>query len=73
MFDYKKHYEFSLNKFVEDMVKIGKSDEDIKLCYELWAGRIDGSIVGYVNENSGYCDGYLDDFDWCIEVDPYDI
>ena len=31
MFDYKKYYKFSLNKFVEDMVKIGKSDEDIKL------------------------------------------
>ena len=73
MFDYKKYYKFSLNKFVEDMVKIGKSDEDIKLCCELWADRIDGSIVGYVNENSGYCDGYLVDFDWCIEVDPYDI
>ena len=73
MFDYKKYYKFSLNKFVEDMVKIGKSDEDIKLCCELWAGEIDGSIVGYVNENSGYCDGYLVDFDWCIEVDPYDM
>ena len=73
MFDYKKYYKFSLNKFVEVMVKIGKSDEDIKLCCELWAGKIDGSIVGYVNENSGYCDGYLVDFDWCIEVDTYDI
>ena len=73
MFDYKKYYKFSLDKFIEDMVKIGESDEDIKLCYELWAGKIDGSIVGYVNENSGYCDGYLVDFDWCIEVDPYDI
>ena len=29
MFDYKKYYKFSLDKFVEDMVKIGKSDEDI--------------------------------------------
>ena len=73
MFDYKKYYKFSLNKFVEDMVRIGKSDEDIKLCYELWAGKIDGSMVGYVNEDSGYCDGYLVDFDWCIEVDLYDI
>ena len=73
MFDYKKYYKFSLDKVIEDMVKIGESDEDIKLCYELWAGKIDGSIVGYVNENSGYCDGYLVDFDWCIEVDPYDI
>ena len=73
MFDYKKHYVFSLNKLVEDMVKRGKSDEDIKSCYELWADKIDGSIVRYVNENSGYCDGYLVDFDWCIEVDTYDI
>ena len=73
MFDYKKYYKFSLNKFVEDMVKIGKSDEDIKSCYELSASKIDGSIVRYVNENSGYCDGYLVDFDWCIEVDTYDI
>ena len=73
MFDYKKYYKFSLNKFVEDMVRIGKSDEDIKLCYELWASKIDGNIVRYVNENSGYRDGYLVDFDWCIEVDTYDI
>ena len=73
MFDYKKYYKFSLNKFVEDMVRIGKSDVDIKLCCELWASKIDGSIVRYVNENSGYCDGYLVDFDWCIEVDTYDI
>ena len=73
MFDYKKHYKFSLNKFVEDMVRIGKSDEDIKSCHELWAGKIDGSIVRYINEDNGYCDGYLVDFDWCEEIDPYDI
>lgn len=73
MFDYKKYYKFSLDKFIADMVKIGKSDEDIKLCCELWAGKIDGSIVRYVNEDSGYCDGYLVDFDWCEEIDPYDI
>lgn len=73
MFDYKKYYKFSLDKFIADMVKIGKSDEDIKLCCELWAAKIDGSIVGYVNENNGYCDGYLVDFDWCEEVDPYDM
>ena len=73
MFDYKKYYVFSLDKFIEDMVKIGKSDEDIKSCYELWAGEIDGSIVRYVNEKCGYCDGYLVDFDWCEEIDPYDM
>ena len=53
MFDYKKYYKFSLDKFIEDMVKIGKSDEDIKSCYELWADEIDGSIVRYVNEKEG--------------------
>ena len=73
MFDYKKYYKFSLNKFVEDMVKIGKSDEYIKLCYELWADKIDGSIVRYFNERKGYCDGYLVDFDWCEEIDAYDM
>ena len=73
MFDYKKYYKFSLNKFVEDMVKIGKSDEHIKLCYELWADKIDGSIVRYFNERKGYCDGYLVDFDWCEEIAPYDM
>ena len=73
MFDYKKHYKFSLNKFIADMVKIGKSDEDIKLCYELWADKIDGSIVRYFNERKGYCDGYLVDFDWCEEIAPYDM
>ena len=73
MFDYKKHYKFSLNKFVEDMVKRDESDEEIKSCYELWANKIDGSIVRYFNERKGYCDGYLVDFDWCEEVDPYDM
>ena len=73
MFDYKKYYKFSLDNFIIDMVKRGKSDEHIKLCYELWADKIDGSIVRYFNERKGYCDGYLVDFDWCEEIDPYDM
>ena len=73
MFDYKKHYVFSLDKYIVDMVKRGRTDEHIKLCYELWADKIDGSIVRYFNERKGYCDGYLVDFDWCEEIDPYDI
>ena len=73
MFDYKKYYVFSLNKLVEDMVKRGESDECIRLCYELWADKIDGSIVKYFNESVGCCDGYLVSFSWCKEIDTYDI
>ena len=73
MFDYKKHYKFSVDRYIVDMVKRGKSDEDIKLSYELWADQIDGHIVRYIDEHKGYCDGYLVDFDWCEEIDPYDM
>lgn len=73
MFDYKKYYVFSVDKFIVDVEKLGKSEEDIRIACELWANEIDGHIVRYVNEDSGYCDGYLVDFDWCEEIDPYDI
>ena len=55
------------------MVKRGESDECIRLCYELWADKIDGSIVKYFNESVGCCDGYLVSFSWCEEIDTYDM
>ena len=73
MFDSKKHYVFSLDRYIVDMVKRGRTDEHIILCYELWADKIDRSIVKYFNERVGYCDGYLVSFDWCEEIDPYDM
>ena len=73
MFDYKKYYKFSVDKFIEDMVKSGESDECIKLCYKLWAYEIDGEYVKYIDEKTGYCDGCFVDFDWCEEIDPYDM
>lgn len=73
MFDYKKYYKFSVDKYIVDMVKTGRTNEHIKLCYELWANKIDGSIVKYFSEKIGYCDGYLVYFDWCEEIDPYDM
>ena len=73
MFDYKKYYVFSVDKFIADVEKLGHSEEDIRIACELWANEIDGSIVRYVDEHNGYCDGYLVDFDWCEEIDPYDM
>lgn len=71
MFDYKKYYVFNVDKFIIDMAKLGKYGEDIKVDCELWANEIDGHIVRYIDEHKGYCDGYLVDFDWCEEIDPY--
>ena len=73
MFDYKKYYKFSLNKFVEDMVRMGKSDEHIKFCCNLWAKEIDGIIVKYLDKKTGCCDGCLVHPAWCEEIDPYDM
>lgn len=73
MFDYKKYYVFSVEKFIVDAEKLGKSEEDIRIACKLWANEIDKHIVRYINEREGYCDGYLVDFDWCEEIDSYDM
>lgn len=73
MFDYKKHYVFSVDKYIIDMIKIGVFVEDVKESYILWAKDIDGKPVIYVSDNIGVCDVYVVDPDWCIEADPYTI
>lgn len=73
MFDYKKRYVFSLEKFIADEVNSGRDINDIGNASDLWAYEIDGYIVRYIIEDVGYCDGYYVHPDWCIEVDPYDM
>ena len=73
MFDYKKNYVFSVDKFIVDAKKIGTFEKDIKIACELWANEIDGHIVRYVDERKGCCDGCLVVFDWCEEIDTYDM
>lgn len=73
MFDYKKHYVFSTHKYIIDMIKTGVFIEDVRESCILWANKIDGHIVRYVDEHNGYCDGYLVNFDWCKEVGTYDM
>ena len=70
MFDYKKHYVFSVDRFIIDRKLKGK---DYNKDCELWAYKTDGKYVKYVSANVGICNGYVVHPDWCIEVDPYDI
>lgn len=73
MFDYKKYYKFSVDKYIVNMTELGKSKEIIEIGCESWANKIDGSMVEYFSERTGYCSGYLVHFDWCEEIDPYDM
>ena len=71
MFDYKKHYVFSLDKFILDRAFNGAYGDDVKRECELWAKEIDGKPVIYVSERVGVCGMFVVHPDWCIEVDPY--
>ena len=73
MFDYKKYYVFSVDKFIADVEKLGHSEEDIRIACKLWANEIDGKRVMYIDEKTGVCDGCVLHPDWCEEIDPYDM
>ena len=73
MFDYKKYYVFSIDRYIADRFNDDKPSLEILHACQTWAYKIDGKYVEYFNKNVGLCNGYYVYFDWCIEVDPYDM
>ena len=71
MFDYKKHYKFSVHKYIMDMIESGILAEEVKQSCILWANDIDEQPVLYVNDEVGVCGMYVVHPDWCVEIDPY--